>query len=124
MGGRVEGKGAEGEGSDGGGGVLEGKPVGFGGGLSLQDLAGLGGGELGLPGQEVEAESFLAKGNALGKLAEALLESFLGLLKFSFLQILAGLLGEAGIGSGARCDAEQGEKGEKNPRHPRRLSQR
>jgi hypothetical protein len=67
-------------------------------------LSGFGGGEFGLAGKKVEVESFLAKGDALGELAKALLEGFLGLLKFSFLEKLAGLLGEATIGPRARRD--------------------
>ena len=64
-------------------------------------------------------ESFLAKGDALGELAKAFLESFLGLLKFSFLEKLAGLLGEATIGLGAGRDREDNKESGNNPRHKR-----
>jgi hypothetical protein len=80
-------------------------------------LSGFGSGEFGLAGKEVEVESFLAKGDALGKLAKAFLESLLSLLKFSFLEKLAGLLGEATIGPGAGRDREGKKDGGKNPRH-------
>jgi hypothetical protein len=69
-------------------------------------------------------ESFLAKGDALGKLAKALLEGLLGLLKFSFLEKLAGLLGEATIGPGAGRDREGNEDGGKNPRHTREIKRK
>ena len=124
MGGGVEGESANGERSDGRGGVSEGGSVRFGGGLSLQNLAGFGGGEFGLACEEVEVESFLAKSDALGELAKALLKGFLSLLKFSFLEKLAGLLGEATIGPGAGRDREGNKDGGKNPRHTMEINQK
>jgi hypothetical protein len=87
-------------------------------------MSGFGSGEFGLAGKEVEVESFLAKGDALGKLAKALLEGFLGLLKFSFLEKLAGLMGEATIGSRAGRDREGNKDGGKNPRHTSKINQK
>ena len=87
-------------------------------------MSGFGSGEFGLAGKEVEVESFLAKGDTLGKLAKALLEGFLGLLKFSFLEKLAGLLGEATIGSRAGRDREGNKDGGKNPRHTMEINQK
>ena len=80
-------------------------------------MSGFGGGEFGLAGEEVEVESFLAKGDALGELTKALLEGFLSLLKFSFLEKLAGLLGETTIGPRAGRDHKGNKEGGKNPRH-------
>ena len=45
-------------------------------------------------------KSFLAKGDALRELAETVLEGFLGLLEFSLLQELVGVLGNASVGLG------------------------
>jgi hypothetical protein len=52
--------------------------------------------------EEVEVKSFLAKGDALRKLAETVLEGFLGLLEFSLLQELVGVLGNASVWLGTR----------------------
>ena len=87
-------------------------------------MSGFGGGEFGLAGEEVEVESFLAKGDALGELAKAFLEGFLCLLKFSFLEKLAGLLGEATIGLGAGSDRQGNKDGGKNPRHKREINRK
>ena len=87
-------------------------------------MSGFGGGEFGLAGKEVEVESFLTKGDALGELAKAFLEGFLCLLKFSFLEKLSGLLGKATIGPGAGRDRERNEEGEKNPRHTREFKRK
>ena len=87
-------------------------------------MSGFGSGEFGLAGKEVEVESFLAKGDALGELAKAFLESFLSLLKFSFLEKLAGLLGEATIGPGAGRDREGNKDGGKNPRHTKEINRK
>ena len=87
-------------------------------------MAGFRCGEFGLAGKEVEVEPFLAKGDALGELAKALLQGFLGLLKFSFLEKLAGLLGEATIGPGAGRDREGNKDGGKNPRHTREINRK
>ena len=67
-------------------------------------------------------ESFLAKGDALGELAKAFLEGFLGLLKFSFLEKLSGLLGEATIWFGAGRDRQDNKESGKNPRHTRKIN--
>jgi hypothetical protein len=85
-------------------------------------LSGFGGGEFGLAGKEVEVESFLAKGDALGELAKAFLESFPSLLKFSFLEKLAGLVGEATIRFGAGRDREDNKESGKSPRHTRKIN--
>ena len=69
-------------------------------------------------------ESFLAKGDALGELAKAFLKGFLCLLKFSFLEKLAGLLGEATIGPGAGSDRQGNKNGGKNPRHKREINRK
>ena len=45
-------------------------------------------------------ESFLAKGDALRKLAETVLEGFLGLLEFSLFKELVSALGNASVGLG------------------------
>ena len=87
-------------------------------------MSGFGSGEFGLAGKEVEVESFLAKGDVLGELAKAFLESFLSLLKFSFLEKLAGLLGEATIGPGAGRDREGNKDGGKNPRHTKEINRK
>ena len=87
-------------------------------------MSGFGSGEFGLAGKEVEVESFLAKGDALRELAKAFLESFLSLLKFSFLEKLAGLLGEATIGPGAGRDREGNKDGGKNPRHTKEINRK
>jgi hypothetical protein len=87
-------------------------------------LSGFGGGEFGLAGKEVEVESFLTKGDALGELAKAFLEGFLCLLKFSFLEKLSGLLGKATVGPGAGRDREGNEEGGKNPRHTREFKRK
>ena len=50
--------------------------------------------------EEVEVKSFLAKGDALRELAKTVLEGFLGLLEFSLLQELVGVLGNASVGLG------------------------
>lgn len=87
-------------------------------------MSRFGGGEFGLAGKEVEVESFLAKGDALRELSEALLEGFLGLLKFSFPEKLSGLLGKATIGPGAGRDREGNEEGGKNPMHTREIKRK
>ena len=46
-------------------------------------------------------KSFLAEGNTLGKLAESILESFLGLLQFALVEELVSTFGEATIGTRA-----------------------
>ena len=45
-------------------------------------------------------KSFLAKGDTLRELAETVLQGFLGLLEFSLVQELVGVLGNASVGLG------------------------
>jgi len=103
---RVEGEGAEGESSDGGGGVVEGLAVGLGGRVGLEDLAGLGGSEFGLPCEKVEVEAFLAEREALGELAKSGSERFLGLGEVALLTELMDLAGKAGVGTRAGGEGE------------------
>ena len=56
-------------------------------------------------------KSFLAKGDALRELAETFLEGFLGLLEFSLLQELVGVLGNASVGPGTGGQEEGQEEG-------------
>jgi hypothetical protein len=58
----VKGDGADGESTDSRRGVVEGLAVGLGGGVGLEDLAGLGSSEFGLPCEKVEVEAFLTEG--------------------------------------------------------------
>jgi hypothetical protein len=102
----LEGEGADGERADGGGGVVEGLAVGLGGGVGLEDLAGLGSSEFGLPCEKVEVEAFLAEGEAFGELAKSGSERFLGLGEVPFLTKLMDLTGKAGIGAGAGGEGE------------------
>jgi hypothetical protein len=103
---RVEGEGAEGESTDGGGGVVEGLAVGLGGGVGLEDLAGLGGSEFGLPCEKVEVEAFLAEREAVGKLAKSGSERFLGLGEVALLTELMDLAGKAAVGTRAGGEGE------------------
>jgi hypothetical protein len=106
----VEGEGAEGESTDGGGGVVEGLAVGLGGGVGLEDLAGLGGSEFGLPCEKVEVEAFLAEREAFGELAKSGSERFLGLGEVALLTELVDLPSKAGIGTRAGGEGESQEK--------------
>ena len=102
----MECEGAEGESTDGGGGVVEGLAVGLGGGVGLEDLVGLGSSEFGLPCEKVEVEAFLAEIEAIGKLAKGGGERFLGLGEVPLLIKLVDLACEAGIGAGAGAEGE------------------
>ena len=102
----MEGEGAEGERTDGGRGVLEGLAVGLGGGVGLEDLAGLGSSEFGLPCEKVEIKALLAEIEAIGKLAKADGERFLGLGEVALLRELMDLAGKAGIRAGTTGEGE------------------
>ena len=56
-------------------------------------------------------ESFLAKGDALRKLAETVLEGFLGLLEFSLFKESVGVLGNASVGLGTGGQKEGQDEG-------------
>ena len=102
----MEGEGAEGERTDGGRGVLEGLAVGLGGGVGLEDLAGLGSSEFWLPCEKVEVEAFLTEGEAFGELAKSSGERFLGLGEVALLTELMDLAGKAGVGTRAGGEGE------------------
>ena len=102
----MEGEGAEGERTDGGGGVLEGLAVGLGGGVGLEDLAGFGSSEFGLRCEKVEIEALLAEIEAIGKLAKGGGERFLGLGEVALLTELMDLAGKAGVGTRAGGEGE------------------
>ena len=114
---RIEGEGPEGEGANGGRGIGQGKPIGLGGGFSLEDLTGFGRGKFRLAGEEVEMEAFLAEVGTFGELTKAFLEGFLGLLNFSFPQELMDALGRGPIRSGAGGEEAGGKKKGGNPTH-------
>jgi hypothetical protein len=61
--------------------------------------------------EEVEVKSFLAKGDTLRELAKSVLEGFLGLLEFSLLQELVGVLGNASVGLGTGGQEEGQDEG-------------
>ena len=102
----MKGDGADGESTDGGRGVVEGLAVGLGGRVGLEDLAGLGGSEFGLPCEKVEVEAFLAEREALGELAKSGSERFLGLGEVALLTELMDLAGKAGVGTRAGGEGE------------------
>jgi len=56
-------------------------------------------------------KSFLAKGDALRKLAKSVLEGLLGLLEFSLFQELVGVLGNATVGMGTGGEEEGQDEG-------------
>ena len=56
-------------------------------------------------------KSFLAKGDTLRELAETVLEGFLGLLEFSLVQELVGVLGNASVGLGTGGQEEGQDEG-------------
>ena len=56
-------------------------------------------------------KSFLAKSDALRELAETVLQGFLGLLEFSLVQELVGVLGNASVGLGTGGQKEGQEEG-------------
>ena len=56
-------------------------------------------------------KSFLAKGDTLRELAKSVLEGFLGLLEFSLLQELVGVLGNASVGLGTGGQEEGQDEG-------------
>ena len=102
----MKGDGANGESTDGGRGVVEGLAVGLGGGVDLEDLAGLGSSEFGLPCEKVEIKALLAEIEAIGKLAKADGERFLGLGEVALLTELMDLAGKAGVGTRAGGEGE------------------
>lgn len=87
----------------------------------MENLLGLGGGEFGLASEEVKVKSFLAEGDALGELAKAILKGFLSLLKFSLLQKLVSVLGDASIGRRAGDKKERQSEGREGRGHSGRL---
>ena len=102
----MKGDGADGESTDSGRGVVEGLAVGLGGGVGLEDLAGLGSSEFRLPCEKVEVEAFLAEREAFGELAKSGSESFLGLGEVALLKELMDLAGKAGVGTRAGGEGE------------------
>ena len=75
----------------------------------MEDLAGFGGGQFGLAGQEMEVHTFFPKVGAIRELAQAVFNFFDSLLDFALFDELMGLSGEALI----RTRAGGEEKGEK-----------